>query len=143
MEKLKTQFKNIIENLGYYLYDLSYEKEGNDHILRVMIENDNFIQIDDCIVVSKALSEQLDIDDPIDEAYSLEVTSSGAEHELRNEEEIKRSVNKSIFLQTIEQTIEGKLLKYSNGILTVKQKNGKHVEVNDIDVSFIRLAINL
>lgn len=143
MEKIKKQFKDTIENLGYYLYELTYKKEGNDFVLRVLIENDKFINIDDCIIVSKALSAQLDIDDPIDEPYSLEVTSSGAEHELRNEAEIKRSVNKSVFLKTIEQTIEGKLIKYSNGILTVKQKNGKPVEVNDIDVSFIRLAINL
>ena len=84
MEKLKSRLKELVESLDYYLYDITYEKEGNDYILRVMIENDTFINIDDCIKVSKFVSEELDVLDPFKDPYMFEVTSAGAKHELRN-----------------------------------------------------------
>ena len=89
MEELKKRLKEIVEELNYYLYDVTYEKEGNDYILRVMIENDTFINIDDCVKVSKVVSDELDILDPFTDPYMFEVTSAGAEHELRNSDEIK------------------------------------------------------
>ncbi|MFK5883567.1 MAG: hypothetical protein QM489_04415 [Candidatus Izemoplasma sp.] len=143
MEKLKKEFKNIVEMLGYYLYEITYQKEGNDFVLRVMIENDKYIKIDDCIIVSKKIEKFLDLDDPITDNYSLEVTSAGAEHELRNSAEISRGVGKFVYIETIEQKLSGNLTAYNGGILSLKQKNGKMTKINDIDVSFIRLAINL
>ena len=143
MEKLKSRLKELIESLNYYLYDVTYEKEGNDYILRVMIENDTFINIDDCIKVSKIVSEELDVLDPFKDPYNLEVTSAGAEHELRNSDEIKRAVGKNVHLETPEQKMDGKLEKFKDGILTIKQKNKRIHEVNYIDVSYIRTAIVL
>lgn len=141
MEKLKTRLKEIIEKLDYYLYDITYEKEGSDYILRVMIENDTFINIDDCIKVSKIVSDELDILDPFPDPYMFEVTSAGAEHELRNSDEIKRAVGQNVHLETPEQKMDGKLEKFKDGILTIKQKNKRIHEVNYIDVSYIRTAI--
>lgn len=143
MEKLKSRLKELIESLDYYLYDVTYEKEGNDYILRVMIENDTFINIDDCIKVSKFVSEELDVLDPFKDPYMFEVTSAGAEHELRNSDEIKRAVGKNVHLETPEQKMDGKLEKFKDGILTIKQKNKRIHEVNYIDVSYIRTAIVL
>ena len=143
MEKLKSRLKELVESLDYYLYDITYEKEGNDYILRVMIENDTFINIDDCIKVSKFVSEELDVLDPFKDPYMFEVTSAGAEHELRNSDEIKRAVGQNVHLETPEQKMDGKLEKFNDGILTIKQKNKRIHEVNYIDVSFIRTAIVL
>jgi len=143
MEKLKSRLKELVESLDYYLYDITYEKEGNDYILRVMIENDTFINIDDCIKVSKFVSEELDVLDPFKDPYMFEVTSAGAEHELRNSDEIKRAVGQNVHLETPEQKMDGKLEKFKDGILTIKQKNKRIHEVNYIDVSFIRTAIVL
>ena len=106
-----------------------------------MIENDTFIDIDDCIKVSKIVSEELDVLDPFQDPYNLEVTSAGAEHELRNSDEIKRAVGKNVHLETPEQKMDGKLEKFKDGILTIKQKNKRIHEVNYIDVSYIRTAI--
>lgn len=141
MEKLKNNFKKIVEDLGYYLYDVIYEKKGNDYVLEVLIENDTFIDIDDCVKVSKVLSEELDIIDPFNEAYNLEVSSSGAERELRNSEQILRAVGKNILVKTLEQKFEGKLKSYKDGFLEIIQKNKRITKVNYIDVSYIRLAI--
>ncbi len=141
MEELKTKFKEIIEELGYYLYDIIYEIDDDDYILKVLIENDTSINIDDCIKVSSILSDELDIMDPFKEPYNLEVSSSGAERLLRNSAEIKRAVKKTVHLKTDEQTVEGTLVSFKDNILEILQKNRNTVKVNYIDVSFIRLAI--
>jgi len=140
MEKLNKRFKEIIENLGYYLYDVIYEKENGGYVLKVLIENDTFIDVDDCVKVSRVLSDELDTLDPFTDAYNLEVSSSGAERELRNSEEIKRAVGKTIHLKTIEQSLEGKLISFKDGVLELKYKN-KITKIDYIDVSYIRLTI--
>ena len=141
MEKLKNDFKKIVEELGHYLYDVIYEKRGTDYVLEVLIENDTFIGIDDCVVVSKVLSEELDIIDPFNEPYNLEVSSSGAERELRSSEEILRAVGKNVYIETMEQKFDGKLKSYKDGFLEILHKNKRTTKVNYIDVSYIRLAI--
>lgn len=143
MEDLKIKLKEIIEGLNYYLYDITYEKEGDDFILRVMIENDTYINIDDCVKVSKTISVILDEDDPFIEPYMLEVTSGGAERELRNSAEIKRAVGKPIHVETMEQKTDGILEKFDGDILVVKHKNKRVHKIQYMDVSFIRLAIML
>lgn len=143
MEKIKNSIKEIVVNLGYYLYDVTYKKEGEDFVLRVMIENDKYIDIDDCVKVSKAVGELLDENDPFKDPYMLEVTSAGAEKELRNGEEILRSIGKGIYVETYDQRYEGLLESFKDEILTINQKNRNKVKVNYIDVQFIRLAIML
>lgn len=143
MEKLKNSLKTIVEEMGYYLYDVTYEKEGNDFILRVMIENDSFINIDDCVKVSKVVSEKLDELDPFREPYMFEVTSAGAEKELRNGEEVKRAIGKNVYVETMEQKFKGVLLSFKDDVLTIKMKNSKVATASYFDVSFIRLAVML
>ena len=125
MDKLKIRLKELVENLGYYLYDVTYEKEGTDYVLRVMIENDSFITIDDCVSVSKMVSEKLDELDPFNDPYMFEVTSAGAEKELRTSEEVKRAIGKKVYVETFEQKIEGELISFKDEVLTIKQKNKK------------------
>ena len=140
MEKVKDRFKEIVEELGYYLYDVIYEKENGENVLKVLIENDTFIDVDDCVKVSHVLSDELDVLDPIQEAYNLEVSSSGAERELRTSEEIKRVIGKTVYIKTIEQTLTGKLLSFNGDVIEITYKN-KKIKIDYIDVSYIRLAI--
>jgi len=141
MEKLKKDIENMVIELGYYIYDIEYVKEKNDFVLRIMIENDDVITIDDCIKTSKKVEEFLDINDPIVEPYNLEVTSPGAERELKTDEQIKRAVGKYIHIETFDQKINGTLLSYKDGFFQVKQNNKSTTKINEIDVNLIRLAI--
>jgi len=140
MEKVKNRFNEIVNELGYYLYDVIYEKENGNYVLKVLIENDTFIDIDDCVKVSKRLSEELDTLDPFQEAYNLEVSSSGAERELRNSAEIKRAIGKNVHIRTIEQTLEGKLMAFNGDTIELMYRN-TNIKISYIDVSYIRLAI--
>ena len=141
--EIKEVLKPYIEELGYYLYDIEIEKENGNDILRVLIENDTYINIDDCVKVSHKLSEVLDEVDPFKEPYMLEVTSSGAERELRNSNEVTRAVGKGVYVETYEQRLEGELQSFKDNVLTIKLKNRKVSKVNYMDVNFIRLAIML
>ncbi|MEG1255187.1 ribosome maturation factor RimP [Clostridium sp.] len=76
-EKLNDKISNIVEKLGFELYHLEYVREGGQNILRIFIDNENGVALDKCILVSKAVSEMLDIEDPIVEEYNLEVSSPG------------------------------------------------------------------
>lgn len=73
----------VINEMGYDLWDVEYEKEGADWILRITIDLFEGITIDDCEKVHRAIDPLLDEADPIEDAYRLEVSSPGIERELR------------------------------------------------------------
>lgn len=141
MEKLKEDITKLVEAMNYYVYDIEYVEEFGDHVLRVMIENDAEIDIDDCVKVSRQVSDFLDQNDPFTDPYNLEVTSPGAERELRNTTEIKRAVGKYIYVETMEQKLLGDLIRYKDGFLEIKHANKKTSKINEIDCNLIRLAI--
>ena len=85
----------ILDEHHFYLYDIEFVKEGKSWYLRVYIDKDGGITLDDCATVSDQLSEALDNvePDPIPQAYFLEVSSPGAERPLKNEADYQRAVN--------------------------------------------------
>lgn len=141
METLKPRIEAVVTDLGYYLYDVEYVLEEGEYVLRIMIENDSRITLDDCIAVSHKIGEMLDQDDPFDNAYNLEVTSAGAERVLHTSEQIKRQVGEMIHVETFEQTFTGQLIKYSDGKLTIRFNNKSETVVNEMDINLIRLTI--
>ena len=88
MTKAEQEFEKIVlpivEELGYTLYDVIYVKEGADWYLRLFIDNEKGIDLDDCEKVSNLVSEKLDEIDPIETPYMLEVSSCGLERHLRS-----------------------------------------------------------
>ncbi len=141
MKELAKKIEEIVTSLDYYLYDVEYVEEGGESVLRIMIENDTFIDIDDCVKVSRNVSEFLDINDPFTEPYNLEVTSAGAERELKTAAQIKRAVGNIVYVETVEQKMTGELLSYKDGFVELKHKNNRKSKINEIDVNLIRLAI--
>ena len=67
--KVELIVKNIINNLGYEIYDIQYTKEGQNNYLRIFIDKDGIIDINDCEKVNNAINDILDIEDPIKESY--------------------------------------------------------------------------
>ena len=74
-EKVETLVKPIIENLGYELYDVEYAKEGKNYFLRIFIDKEEGINLNDCEKVNDAINDKLDEKDYIKEQYFLEVSS--------------------------------------------------------------------
>ena len=143
MEELKDKIRQVVNDLGYYLYDVEYVLEDGENILRIMIENDTHITLDDCVLVSENIGLMLDEDDPFEESYNLEVTSAGAERTLHTSEQINRAIGEMVYVETFEQTFTGQLMKYKDGQLTIRFNDNKQTTVAEMDIHLIRTAIVL
>ncbi|MBN2504565.1 MAG: ribosome maturation factor RimP [Bacilli bacterium] len=141
LDVLRQHLQEVVNRLGYDLYDVEYVTERKQNILRVLIDNDAGVSIDDCVEVSHALDPVLDELDPIPNEYSLEVASPGAERKLRNPDEIKKAVGKYVHLETYEQKIEGELIRFDGQTIIINDKHNKQVSFDYIEVNHIRLAI--
>ncbi len=87
-ETVRALAEPIAEELGCWLWDVEYVKEGARRILRITIDSEDGITIDDCEKMHRALDPVLDEADPIEEQYYLEVSSPGVERDLKTKEHI-------------------------------------------------------
>ena len=87
-ERVAALAEPLAEEFGYFLWDVEYVKEGSRQILRVTIDSEEGINIDDCEKMHRAIDPVLDEADPIEDAYYLEVSSPGLERELRTDDHI-------------------------------------------------------
>lgn len=114
VEKLHEKVRNIAERLGFELYYLEYVREGGQNILRVYIDNDNGVALNNCVEVSKAVGEMLDVEEPINEEYNLEVSSPGIFRTLFTEEHFNKYIDSDVAVK-LSALIEGK--KKFEGVL--------------------------
>lgn len=139
----------ILTENGLELVDIEYVKEGKNWFLRIYIDKDNGIDIEECGLVSERLSEKLDALDPIPHNYFLEVSSPGAERPLKKEKDYQRAVGKNVFIKTYEpidgeKTFEGMLTDYNGETVTVEVKiktRKKTVELPVNKIASARLAV--
>ena len=120
----------IIEEHHFELVDVEYVKEGADWYLRVYADKEGGINIDDCVLISRALEAKLDAEDFIEDAYILEVSSPGLGRPLKKEKDYLRSIGKSIDIKLYQakekqKEFTGILEEYSNGhiILTIDEED--------------------
>lgn len=102
---------------GFELVDIEYVKEGGNWFLRIFVDKEGGIDIDECGRISEYVSERLDENDPIPDAYFLEVSSPGAERPLKKPEDMAKAVGKPVFLTTYEpvggaKEFEGRLVSF-------------------------------
>ena len=90
LELLRIRLSPAIEDLGYELYDLEDLQYQGQRILRVSIDHEQGIQLEDCVRIDQKLQKLLDENDPIEEAYTLEVSSPGIFRVLNNPEHFRR-----------------------------------------------------
>ena len=95
-ERVEELIKDKIENIGYSLYDVEYAKEGPNYYLRIFIDNEKGIDLNDCEKVSNEINEILDEADYIKEQYYLEVSSPGIERMLRKDRHLEQNIGKQV-----------------------------------------------
>lgn len=125
----------IIESAGLELWDVEYVKEGSDYYLRVYIDKSGGVNIDDCVLVTKALNEKLDADDFIEDAYILEVSSPGLTRKLKKDKEFEKSIGKLIRVK-LYKAEEGS--KEHIGRLKEFAPDKLTIEVDEADISLSR-----
>lgn len=112
--------KEPIEALGLKLWDVRFVKEGASWYLRIFIDKEGGVTIDNCTDVSHAVDPILDEADPIDTSYYLEVCSPGLGRELRSEEHFKAFIGSEINITLYKaengvKSFRGTLLEYLDG----------------------------
>ena len=125
--KVKTLIMQVLEEEKVNLFELVYEKEGNENYLRIFIERDDLtMDLDTCVSVSEKVSMLLDEADIIKDDYFLEVASPGVERPLKKEE-YSKAINKYILIETSEE-VEG--YQELTGYLTEVSDNSLKIEIN-------------
>lgn len=125
----------ILERMGFDLWDVEYVKEGADYYLRAYIDKPGGITIDDCVDVSRALSDELDREDYIEDAYILEVSSPGLTRALKKDRDFERSTGRMIELKTYK-SIDGS--KEFTGTLKAYDKDSIRIDTGDGERDFAR-----
>ena len=134
----------IIEENSFELVDVEYVKEGADYYLRVYADKEGGINIDDCVLISRALEAKLDEADKIKEAYILEVSSPGLTRPLKKEKDFERSIGKLVEVKLYKainkaKEFEGVLEAYTEDTVTLNVDD-ENIVLNRSDISMIRLA---
>ena len=144
-ERVESLCSEVIKNLGYELYDVEYVKEGKDYFLRIYIESEKGIDLNDCEKVSNIITELLDKEDPIQEQYFLEVSSTGVEKILRKDQHLKSNIGTEIRVKLFKP-IDGK--KEYKGILNSFDKeyitisNENTIKLDRKNISQIKTVYN-
>jgi ribosome maturation factor RimP len=134
------------EENGLTLIDVEFVKEGPHRYLRVMVDKNEGVSLDDCSLVSKFLNAELDKVDPVEENYFLEITSPGVERELKTEEDFKRFAGKTIQVKLFspldgQKLYKGTLIDLSDGIIKIGN-DGKVVEIPLDKAAMVKLMVD-
>lgn len=137
----------IITEYAVELYDIEYVKEGSDWFLRVYIDKPTGVSIDDCEKVSRALSDALDKEDFISDAYILEVSSPGLGRTLKKDKHLTKSIGQEVeikLFKPIEKCKEftGVLQSFDDQTITILEKEVPKTFQRK-EIALIRLALDI
>lgn len=145
-EKIEELVTKPITDLGYRVYDVMYVKEGKDNFLRIFIDNDKGISLDDCEKVNDAITDMLDEADLIKDQYFLEISSPGVERNIRKdkhfEESIGKEVNIKLFkpLDNKEKEITGILKGFDKETVKIETDKNEEITIPRNNISSIKWA---
>ena len=134
----------IAKELGLKLWDVRFLKEGAEWYLRVFIDKDGGVSIDDCVDMSHALDKPLDELDPIDRSYCLEVSSPGVERELSIDEHFEACLGQSIKVKLIrpvdnQREFVGTLESFDGSDFVLRLDEEKAMVINKKETANIKL----
>lgn len=134
----------IAQSLGLEIWDVRFEKEGADWFLRVFIDKEGGVSIDDCVDMSHAIDKPLDEADPIEQSYCLEVSSPGLERDLKRDAHFEKSLGEKIMVKLIrpvdgQREFKGILESYDNGNFELLSEDGTKLMINKKETSYVKL----
>lgn len=134
----------IAKSLGYELWDVRFEKEGANWYLRIFIDKEDGISINDCVDMSHAIDKPLDEADPIEQSYCLEVCSPGLERDLKRDSHFEKCIGEKIMVKLIrpvdgQREFKGTLESYDNGNFELLLEEGTKLMINKKETSYVKL----
>lgn len=137
----------MVDERGFELVDVEYVKEGSNWYLRAYIDKPGGISIDDIEPISRELSEKLDEEDVISDAYILEVSSPGLGRPLKKDKDFARSIDEEVevkLYRAIEKQKEfiGLLKSYDKETITIELEDGSEKIFDRADIALVRLTFD-
>ena len=144
--ELVTQFAQpIVEEHGCSLWDVEYVREGSERFLRLYIDKEGGVDINDCEAISRAVDPVLDEKDPIPESYHFEVCSAGLERVLKRPGDFARFLGSPVTVKLYRprnglKEIPGILRDYADGAVTV-EAGRETITFAKSEVALVRLRV--
>ena len=137
----------IVEANHFELVDVEYVKEAGNWYLRIYIDKEGGININDCELVSRAFSDILDKEDFIEDAYILEVSSPGLGRPLKKDKDFQRNLGEEVEVRTYkpinkQKEFVGLLDAWDKESVTLQMENGEMMTIARADIALIRQYID-
>lgn len=144
VQRVEEIVKPFADELGLQLWDIKFAKEGSDWYLRIFIDKDGGVSIDDCVDLTHAITKPLDEADPISQSYMLEVSSPGVERELTKDEHFEKFIGSPVMLRLIRavdgvRDFKGVMTSYENKEITVKLIDDSEVTFDKKETTYVKL----
>ncbi len=140
--------RETVEQLGFVLWDVEFQKEYGDWVLTFYIDKEGGVTIEDCETVSRALESVLDEADPIEQAYTLSVSSLGLDRPLKLAKDFERNLTKPIEVKLYSplkmasgkslKQLHGTLVSYGENSFVLRTEGGKEHTIEKKDAALIR-----
>lgn len=144
--KATAMLEPIAKENGVDIYDVEYVQEAGEWYLRLYIDKEGGVTINECEAVSRAMSDALDADDFIDDAYYLEVSSPGLGRTLKKDSHLEKSIGMEVELKTYKPINKQKefcgILKSFNAESITVEINEKDTEFKRSEIALIKLALD-
>ena len=145
--KTEALLQPIVDEKGFELVDVEYVKEGSNWYLRAYVDKEGGITINDLESVSRILSDKLDEEDFISDAYILEVSSPGLGRPLKKDKDFDRNMGNEIEVHLYravdrQKQFVGLLKAYNADTITIENEDGSETDIDRVNVSLVRLTID-
>lgn len=145
--KTEALLEPIAKDCGVQIYDVEFVNEAGEWYLRAYIDKEGGVTINDCEAVSRKLSDELDREDFIEEAYYLEVSSLGLGRALKKDKHLAASIGENVELKTYKPIDKQKefagVLKSFDAESIVLEINGEDKSFKRNEIALIKLALEL
>ncbi len=146
IDKVQGFLQSLLPTMELELFDVQFRREGHGWVLRVFIESETGVTLDHCSDVSRELGRYLDVEDLIDHAYNLEVSSPGLERPLRSIDDFRRYCGKKARVKVHhaidgEKVFEGVIEEVVDDQIHLKLDDGRSMQFSFEMINKARLAI--
>jgi ribosome maturation factor RimP len=145
---VEAMVEDILKGSEYELVDVTYTNEGRGWFLRIFIDKEGGITLDDCQKLHSEIGQHLDVEDPISHRYYLEISSPGLDRPLKKDRDFLRYQGRKIKIKTKlplegRRNFTGELLGLNNGKVSVKLAEGDAVDIGKDNLASAKLLVDI
>lgn len=147
LQRVSTLAQPVADRLGLELVDVELEGQGSRTVLRILVDREGGVSVEDCARMSEILSRQLDLEDPFAHRYTLEVASPGLDRPLRRAADFDRFAGRLVEVTTLSEVegqrhFAGRLRGIVAGRVVVELDRGQQAHIPLGEIARARLRVD-